>query len=77
MIRDKASEVATEVIKSTPPLSVVGLSFMGYSISEWVQLATLIYIFLQMHVLAAKNISFYKYMLDYIKEALRGKRKQK
>lgn len=77
MIGNKASEVATEVIKSTPPLGVVGLSFMGYSISEWVQLATLIYIFLQMHVLAAKNISCYRSMWGYIKEVLRGKRKQK
>lgn len=77
MIRDKVSEVATEVVKSTPPLGVVSLTFLGYSISEWVQVATLIYIILQMHVLAVKNVSCYKSMWDYIKEVTRGKRKQK
>lgn len=77
MVSGKVGEVAAEAIRSTPPLGVVGLSFMGYSIAEWVQVATLIYIFLQMHVLAAKNIGWYKSMWSYIKEVCRGKRKQK
>lgn len=76
MIHEKAGEVVAEAFKATPPTVVVGLNILGYSISEWVQVATLIYIFLQMHVLAVKNISSYKSMWDYIKEVIRGKRKQ-
>lgn len=77
MIHEKVGEVAAEAFKAAPPTVVVGLNILGYSISEWVQVATLVYIFLQMHVLAIKNISSYKSMWDYIKEVTRGKRKQK
>lgn len=77
MIHEKVGEVAVEVTKATPPAVVASLNILGYSISEWVQVATLIYIILQMHVLAVKNINCYKSMWDYIKEVTRGKRKQK
>jgi len=77
MVGGKVGEVVVETVKSAPPTIVVSLNILGYSIAEWVQLATLLYIFLQMHVLAAKNVDWYKYLCNFIKEVLRGKRKQK
>lgn len=76
MVGGRVGEVVVETVKATPPTVVVGLNVLGYSISEWVQLATLLYIFLQMHVLAAKNIDWYKYLCKFIKEAICGRNKQ-
>lgn len=75
MVGGKVGELVVETMKATPPTVVVSLNILGYSIAEWVQLATLLYIFLQMHVLAAKNIDWYKYLCKFIKEVIRGKRK--
>lgn len=76
MVGGKVGEVVVESIKAAPPTVVVSLNFLGYSIAEWVQLATLLYIFLQMHVLAAKNVDWYKYLCKFIKEVICGRRKQ-
>lgn len=60
------SEVVTEVIKNAPPSLVVGLTVLGYPISDWVQLAVLLYTVLQVHVLANKNIDWYRSMVSWL-----------
>lgn len=77
MVGERVGEVVAETVKSAPAASVVGLSMLGYSIAEWVQVATLLYIFLQMHVLAAKNIGWYKAICTRIKEVLSGRSSKK
>lgn len=74
MLHDKVGEVTAEVIKAAPPLSVAGLTILGFPISDWVQLAVLIYTLLQMHVLAKKNLGFYQSLLSWLKEVISGSR---
>ena len=68
-MRDKIGEVTTEVVKQVPPLGVVSFTVMGYPIADWVQLATLLYVILQVHVLCKKNMTWYG---GFIKWLLRG-----
>jgi hypothetical protein len=68
-LKDKIGEVATEVVKQVPPLGVVSFTVMGYPIADWVQLATLLYVILQVHVLCKKNMTWYS---GFIKWLLRG-----
>lgn len=68
-MKDKITEVATEVVKQVPPLGVVSFTVMGYPIADWVQLATLLYIILQIHVLCKKHMTIYSAFLKWI---LRG-----
>ena len=77
MLREKVGEVTVEVMKVTPPAGVVGLNLLGYSIAEWVQVATLFYILLQIHVLASKNVGWYGSLCKAIKEVLRGRSSKK
>lgn len=65
-MRDKAVEVAAEVAKATPPVSVVGLNFLGFPISDWVQLAVLLYTLMQMHVLANKSWHWYQSLIRWL-----------
>ncbi|QHJ80575.1 MAG: hypothetical protein [Bacteriophage sp.] len=65
-MKDKIGEVATEVIKQVPPLGVVSFTIMGYPIADWVQLATLLYVVLQAHVLCKKNMPWYSSFLRWI-----------
>lgn len=59
-------EVVTEVLKASPPLTMVSLTFLGYPLSDWVQLAVLLYTLLQMHVLANKNVTWYKSLVKWL-----------
>lgn len=77
MINDKVGEVTSELIKSSPASVVASLTFAGYSVADWVQLATLVYILLQVHVLAVKNVEWYGGLWKYIKEVISGKRFKK
>lgn len=65
-MKEKIGEVVAEVAKSSPPLGVVGLTIMGYPISDWVQVAVLLYTVLQAHVLANKNINWYKSFIKWL-----------
>lgn len=76
MIKQKVGEVVTEVIKATPPVATVGLTFLGFPLADWVQLAVLLYTLLQMHVLAKNNLGFYKSLLSWLKEVGHGKGQQ-
>lgn len=40
-------DVATEVVKSAPPVAVTGAIIMGMTINEWAAAATLFYVCLQ------------------------------
>lgn len=35
--------VKTEVMLSSPPVAVVGVTFLGYSLPEWAAIVTVIY----------------------------------
>lgn len=65
-MREKVAEAATEVVKNSPPLTVVSLTVLGYPISEWVQLAVLLYTLMQMHVLANKNWYWYQSLIRWL-----------
>ena len=66
-MRDKLGEVATELTKATPAVGVVSMNFMGYGIADWVQLATLLYVLFQVHILAKNHVGWYKSMLNWLK----------
>lgn len=77
-MREKVVEVATEVVKAAPPVSVVGLTILGFPISDWVQLAVLLYTVMQMHVLAYKNWGWYQSLINWLTGGSHGvKRKRK
>lgn len=40
-------EVATEVAKAAPPVTVGAMTIFGYQLSDWVLIATLVYTLLQ------------------------------
>lgn len=65
-MREKVGEVTTEMIKQVPPLGVVSFTILGYPIADWVQLATLLYVILQVHVLCKKNMNYYKRFLNWL-----------
>lgn len=68
-MKDKIAEVTTEVVKQVPPLGVVSFTLWGYPIADWVQLATLLYVMLQVHVLCKKHMTWYG---SFLKWLLRG-----
>lgn len=50
-------EITVAVAKAAPPVAVTGVQvFFGLTLSEWVQIATLIYIVLQAFVLIRNEI---------------------
>lgn len=46
------SELTTETLKATPPITVAGLSVAGVSLNDIVLIATLVYVLLQIGFLA-------------------------
>jgi hypothetical protein len=48
------SEATVAAIKAAPPITVTGLHFFGYPIQDWVALATLVYVLLQIALLLYK-----------------------
>lgn len=53
-----------EIVKSTPPIGVSTLSIMGYPLSDWVYIVTILYVLLQMFCLIYKT--FYVERRGYI-----------
>lgn len=50
------------VAKAAPPLAVVGANIAGWSVPEWVQLLTLIYVILMVaHKLWTMGVEAYKF----------------
>ena len=47
----KAHEIATEAVKAAPPVAVTTASLSGLSLAEWVSIATIVYIGLQVGLL--------------------------
>lgn len=60
------NDVGSEVMKVAPPLTVSGLTLFGYSIAEWVQIATLLYIVLQVHYLLRANNKNYNKVINFV-----------
>lgn len=66
LLKEKVVDVTAEVIKQAPPVTVVGFQLFGYPLSEWVQVATLLYVALQIHVLAKKHFNWYQSLLRWL-----------
>jgi hypothetical protein len=45
------SDIVTEVVRATPPVTVGGLTLFGVGLSDWVLLLTLVYTALQVYFL--------------------------
>ena len=52
---DHATEVSMAAAKAAPPVVVAGATLMGYSLQEWVYILTIIYLLLQIVVLAVTS----------------------
>lgn len=50
------SATVQEIIKSTPPLTAVGATLLGFPLSDWVLFFTLLYTVLQIFVLVKDKI---------------------
>lgn len=50
------NEQITDLAKTAPPIAIASMSYAGYSISDWVLLATLIYTVLQIFLLVRRMI---------------------
>lgn len=50
------SSVAAEGLKSLPPLAVAGATFLGFTLQEWMYVATLAYTVMQMYFLIRDKI---------------------
>jgi hypothetical protein len=49
-------EQFTDIAKAAPPITVTGMSVLGFSISEWVLLLTAIYTVLQIYLIIRRII---------------------
>jgi len=65
-LKEKIAEVIPEVTKQLPPVGVVTLTIAGYPIADIVQLATLVYIIIQVHFLLRKNSERYSTFINWI-----------
>jgi hypothetical protein len=45
----------TDAIASSPPVAVAGMTFYGYGVADWVQVAALVWIIIQIGWWAYKN----------------------
>ncbi len=54
------TNTSIEGLKASPPVAVVGVQLAGISVSDWVTYLTLLYIVLQLILLAPKYIKWYK-----------------
>ena len=55
-----AGEVAAAAVKASPPLAISGMYLAGYSLQDWLVLATLVYTVLQILLLLPKFHKQYK-----------------
>lgn len=56
----KAHEIATEAVKAAPPVAVTTASLAGLSLAEWVSIATIVYIGLQVGLLLPRYYREYR-----------------
>ena len=54
-----ANQIASEVVKITPPAAYLGATFLGLSPAEWVTWLTLVYIVIQLALSIPKLIVVY------------------
>lgn len=50
-------DLKQEVIKLAPPATVTGVTLAGFTLQEWVYLATIFYIFVQCFVLVYNTVT--------------------
>lgn len=54
-----ANQIASEVVKITPPAAYLGAKFLGLSPAEWVTWLTLVYILFQLMIVIPKWYRLY------------------
>lgn len=53
---DRSADIAHEIMKSAPPIAVTtGIGLFGITLNEWVGIATLAYVVLQIVVLVRRE----------------------
>lgn len=55
---DTTKDVIASAAKAAPPVSIVGMHFLGYGISDWLIAVTLVYTILQVIVLIRDKIFY-------------------
>jgi len=53
---DTTKDVVASAIKAAPPVSMVGMHFLGYGIADWLVAITLVYTILQVVVLLRDKV---------------------
>jgi hypothetical protein len=53
---DTTKEVVASAVKAAPPVSMVGMHFLGYGIADWLIAVTLVYTILQVVVLLRDKV---------------------
>jgi len=53
---DTTKDVVASAIKAAPPVSMVGMHFLGYGIADWLIAVTLVYTILQVVVLLRDKV---------------------
>jgi len=55
---DTTKDVVVSAVKAAPPVSMVGMHFLGYGIADWLIAVTLVYTILQVVVLLRDKIFY-------------------
>ena len=53
---DTTKDVVVSAVKAAPPVSMVGMHFLGYGIADWLIAVTLVYTILQVVVLLRDKV---------------------
>lgn len=55
---DTTKDVVVSAVKAAPPVSMVGMHFLGYGIADWLIAVTLVYTILQVVVLLRDKVFY-------------------
>jgi hypothetical protein len=58
IVDDTTKDVVASAIKAAPPVSMVGMHFLGYGIADWLLAVTLVYTILQLVVLLRDKVFY-------------------
>lgn len=57
-MEDTTKDVVVSAVKAAPPVSMVGMHFLGYGIADWLVAVTLVYTILQVVVLLRDKVFY-------------------
>ena len=55
---DTTKDVVVSAVKAAPPVSMVGMHFLGYGVADWLVAVTLVYTILQVVILIRDKIYY-------------------